>query len=60
MRKYDFRNRLAQVFFYGGCQKGVDDIVGVRPDGLQRHTGDLSAVIDVASRDYEEVGTCRK
>lgn len=60
MRTYDVRNRLAHVFFYRGCQEAVDDLVGVWPDRLQRHTGDLSAVIDVAGVNYEEVGTFRK
>src|SRR5271170_5413541 len=60
MRMYDVCNRLALVFVYRGCQKGVDDISRVRPGHLHRHTRDLSALIDVASRDYEQVGTCRK
>ena len=51
---------LPMVFVYRGCQKGVDDISRVRPGHLHRHTRDLSALIDVASRDYVEVGTCGK
>ena len=60
MRTYDVCNRFPHVFVYRGCQKGVDDRSRVRPGHLNRHTRDLSALIDVASRDYEEVGTCRK
>src|SRR5271157_3626385 len=60
MRKYDVCNRLALILVYRGCQKGVDDISRVRPGHVDRHTRDLSAVIDVAGRDYEEVGTFRK
>jgi len=60
MRNYDVCNRLAHVFVHWGRQKGVDDIVRVRPGRFDRHTRDLSALVNVASRDYEEVGTCRK
>src|SRR5450755_4711188 len=54
-RTYDVCNRLALVFVYRGCQKGVDDRSRARPGHLHRHTRDLSARIDVASRDYVEV-----
>ncbi len=57
---YDVCNRLALVFVYRSCQKGMDDGSRVRPGHLHRHTRDLSALIDVASRDYEEVGICGK
>src|SRR6202050_3170865 len=57
---YGVRNRLALVFVYRGCQKGVDDNSRVRLGHIHRHTRDLSALIDVASRDYVEVGTCGK
>src|SRR5580658_1788859 len=60
MRTEDFCNRLAHVFLYRSRQKGVDDISRVRPGHLYRHTRDLPALIDVAGRDYVEVGTCRK
>src|ERR1700685_2176641 len=60
MRTEDICNRLAHVFVCRGCQKGVDDLSRVRPGHLHRHTRDLSALIDVASRDYVEVGTCGK
>src|SRR5580658_10370137 len=61
MRMYDVCNRLALVFVYRGCQKGVDDSSSrVKPGHLHRHARDLSALIDVTSRDYEEVGTCGK
>src|ERR1700721_1093929 len=59
-RTYDVCNRLALVFFYRGCQKGVDDRSRVRPGHLHRHTRDLSALIDVSSRDYVEVGASGK
>ena len=60
MRTYDVCNRLAQVFVYRGCQKAVHDIFQLRPVHHHRHTRDLSALIDVAGRDYVEVVTCRK
>jgi hypothetical protein len=48
-------HRGAYPFVYGGQKKGVN-IARMGP-GLHRcHTRDLSALIDIASRDYEEVG----
>src|SRR5436189_5229271 len=53
----DVRNRLADAFVYRGCKKGVD-VARIRPGEHRCHTRDLSALIDIASCDYEEVGIC--
>src|SRR5579863_3801968 len=61
MRRYDVCNRLALVSVYRSCQKGVDDSSSrVQFGHVHRHTRDLPALIDITSRDYEEVGTCGK
>src|SRR5215468_972105 len=59
VRRCDVRNRLAYACVYWGGQKGVD-VAHIRPAEHNCHARDLSALIDVASRDYEEVGICGK
>ena len=43
------------ALLYRGCQIGVD-VARMGPGEHRCHTRDLSALIDIASRDYEEVG----
>ena len=54
---FDIGNRLADAFVYRGCKIGVD-VARMGPGAHRCHTRDLSAIIDIASRDYEEVGNC--
>jgi hypothetical protein len=55
LRGRDIRNRPAFVLLYGGRQKGVD-LALMRPGEHRCHARDLSALIDITSRDYGEVG----
>jgi hypothetical protein len=51
----DVRNRRAYACVYRGCKIGVD-VARMGPGEHRCHTRDLSALIDIASRDYGEVG----
>ena len=55
LRGRDVCNRPAFVLLYGRCKIGVD-FASMGPGAHRCHTLDLSAFIDIASRDYEEVG----
>jgi hypothetical protein len=55
----DIRNRLVYSFVYGGCQKGVG-LTHLRPAEYRRHSHDLSALVDLVSHGWVQVGTCRK
>src|ERR1700722_3401234 len=49
-------NRRAYSFVYRGCQKGVD-VALMRPAHYDCHARDLSALVDLVSHDWVEVGT---
>src|SRR6266513_4305227 len=55
----DICNRRAYACVYRGCQKGVD-VARIGLAGHCCHARDLSALVDLVSHGYEEVGTCRK
>src|SRR5579859_976035 len=55
----DIRNRLVYSFVYGGCQKGVG-LALMRPAEHRRHSHDLSALVDLVSHGWVQVGTGRK
>src|SRR5216684_53035 len=52
---YDVCHRRAYACVHRGCKIGVD-IARIWPVDHLCHTRDLSALIDIASRDYDEVG----
>jgi hypothetical protein len=52
---YDVCHRRAYACVHRGCKIGVD-LARMRAALHRCHTRDLSALIDIASRDYEEVG----
>src|SRR5258708_39797888 len=52
---YDVCHRRAYACVHRGCKIGVD-IARIWPVDHYCHTRDLSALIDIASRDYGEVG----
>ena len=54
-RTCDICHRRAYACVYRGCKKGMD-VARMRPIEHRCHTRDLSAIIDIASRDYQEVG----
>lgn len=55
VRTCDICHRRAYASVYRSCEIGMD-LARMGP-GVQRcHTRDLSSLIDIASRDYEEVG----
>src|SRR6266702_4818859 len=51
----DICHRRAYACVHRGCKIGVD-LARMRPALHRCHTRDLSALIDIASRDSEEVG----
>src|SRR6266567_866068 len=51
----DICHRRAYACVHRGCKIGVD-IARIWPVDHRCHTRDLSALIDIASRDYGEVG----
>src|SRR5258708_15405690 len=55
----DICNRLAHALICRGCQKGVD-VACIRPAAHDCHSRDLSAVVDLVSHDWDEVGAGRK
>src|SRR6266568_3980378 len=55
----DVRNRRAYACIYRGCKKGMD-VARMGPGEHRCHARDLSALVDLVSHGYEEVGTCRK
>src|ERR1700691_6237692 len=52
----DICNRLVDPFAYRGCQKGVD-LARMRPADYDCHPRDLSAIGDLVSYHWVEVGT---
>src|SRR6266699_2890365 len=52
---YEICHRRAYACVHRGCKIGVD-IARIWPVDHRCHTRDLSALIDIASRDYQEVG----
>src|SRR5712692_4776140 len=52
---YDVCHRRAYACVHRGCKIGVD-VARMGPVDHPCHTRDLSALIDIASRDYGEVG----
>src|SRR5205807_878800 len=52
---YDVCHRRAYACVHRGCKIGMD-IARIWPVDHRCHTRDLSALIDIASRDYGEVG----
>src|SRR5712692_3157966 len=55
VRTFDICHRRAYACVHRGCKIGVD-IARIWPVDHPCHTRDLSALIDIASRDYGEVG----
>jgi hypothetical protein len=51
----DVCHRRAYACVHRGCKIGVD-LARMRPALHRCHARDLSAIVDIASRDYEEVG----
>src|SRR5579863_3151222 len=57
--RYDIRNRPAHTLVCGCCQKGVEG-ARFRPADHDCHAPDLSALVDLGSKNCEQVGTRRK
>src|SRR6204780_1104377 len=53
--KREICHRRAYAFVCGGQKIGVN-VARMRPAHHRSHTRDLSSLIDIASRDYEEAG----
>src|SRR5579863_5266537 len=52
----DIGNRRVYSFVYGGCQKGVGP-ARMRPAEHRRHSHDLTALVDLVSHSWVQVGT---
>src|SRR5205814_6105537 len=56
---YDVCNGLAYACVYRGCQKGMG-FARMRPAEHRPHSHDLSALVDLVSHGWQEVGSCGK